>query len=286
MINIQDNLYKDAATRKKALRFDSKNKNLILINYDMLASVKEVLEEIIDDRVMLVFDEVHKVKAVNGFWAQNALMISKNAKYKVIMTGTPIPNSYADLYNQLNILFTDEYRTFFKFSVSELKNATPIDAIKINEAIYPFFCRTTKKDLAIPVPNKDECVKVNMTPKEKILFNLIWKKYRNNGLLLYIRLLQASTNPRLLLSDIDMSFIDDLFNDEEQEENEIIVSNQWYKEVPKLEQSEIQLIKQLDMTSKFWTGIDLVERLVKEGKTVLVWAIFVRTIDRIEEDLL
>lgn len=286
MINIQDNLYKDAATRKKALRFDSKNKNIILINYDMLASVKDVLEEIIDDRVMLVFDEVHKVKAVGGFWAQNALAISKNAKYKVIMTGTPIPNSYADLYNQLNILFTDEYKTFFKFSAGELKNATPIDSVRINEAIYPFFCRTTKKDLAIPVPNKDECVKVKMTSKEQMLFNLIWKKYRNNGLLLYIRLLQASTNPRLLLSDVDMSFINDLFHDEEQEESEVIVSNQWYKEVPKLEQSEIQLIKQLDMTSKFWTGIDLVERLVKEGKKVLIWAIFVRTIDRIEDELL
>lgn len=286
MINIQDNLYKDAATRKKALRFDSKNKNIILINYDMLGSVKDVLEEIIDDRVMLVFDEVHKVKAVNGFWAQNALAISKNAKYKVIMTGTPIPNSYADLYNQLNILFTDEYRTFFKFSSSELRNASPIDSVRINEAIYPFFCRTTKKDLAIPVPNQDECVKVNMTPKEQVLFDLIWKKYRNNGLLLYIRLLQASTNPRLLLNDVDMSFIDDLFHDEEQDEDEVIVSDQWYKECPKLEQSEIQLIKQLDMTSKFWAGIDLVESLVKEGKKVLVWGIFVRTIDRIEDELL
>ncbi len=283
MINVQDTLYKDAATRKKALRFDSRNKNLILINYDMLNSVKDVLEEIIDQRVMLVFDEVHKVKKINGFWAQNSLKISKNAKYKVVMTGTPIPNSYADLYNQLNILFTDEYRTFFKFTASELENANPIDAEKINKSIYPFFCRTTKKDLAIPAPNKDECVRVNMTSKEQILFDFIWKKYRHNGLLLYIRLLQASTNPRLLLSDIDMSFIDDLFNDEEQEENDIIVTN--VKEESTLESSEIQLINQLDMTSKFWTGIDLVEKLVKEDKKVLVWAIFVRTIDRIEVEL-
>ena len=285
MINIQDNIYSNAAIRKKALRFDSKNKNIILINYDMLASVKDVLEEIIDDRVMLVFDEVHKVKAINGFWAQNALMISKNAKYKVIMTGTPIPNSYADIYNQLNILFTDEYKTFFKFSPNELKNATPRDVLKINEAIYPFFCRTTKKDLAIPVTNQDNCVKVNMTSKEQVLFNLIWDKYKGNGLLLYIRLLQASTNPRLLLSDVDMGFIDDLFYDEEQEEKEIVVSDKKYLKGPELDLLERQMIEQLDMTSKFWAGISLVEKLVKEGKKVLVWAIFVRTIDRIEEEL-
>ena len=35
------------------------------------------------------------------------------------------------------------------------------------------------------------------------------------------------------------------------------------------------------MTSKFWDGIDKIKSLVSDEKTVLVWGIFVNTIDRI-----
>ncbi|MFR5892341.1 MAG: SNF2-related protein [Bacilli bacterium] len=37
----------------------------------------------------------------------------KKANYKVGLTGTPIPNSYTDIYNLLHILFPDEYENFF-----------------------------------------------------------------------------------------------------------------------------------------------------------------------------
>ena len=278
-------MYKNVSDRIKVLKLDSKNKNLILINYSMLESVKNILEEIIDERTMLVFDEVHKVKAIDGTWARNALKISKNAKYKVVMTGTPIPNSYVDLYNQLNILFTDEYKTFFKLSVNDLKKTDQKTMEKINDSIYPFFCRTTKKDLLIPKPNEDEKIFVNMTENEKKLFAMIRKKYAKNGLAMYIRLLQASTNPRLLLKDLNINEIGCFFGDEEEEDSEIVISNDSYFKGLELQVNEIELIKQFDMTSKFWSGIELIENIVKENKTVLVWAIFVDTIDRIEQEL-
>ena len=36
------------------------------------------------------------------------------------MTGTPIPNSYCDIYNVLHILYPDEYDEFFAFEPGEL----------------------------------------------------------------------------------------------------------------------------------------------------------------------
>ena len=53
--------------------------------------------------LLLVFDEVHKVKAINGKQAGAALEISKYANYIIAMTGTPIPNTYLDIYNLLHI---------------------------------------------------------------------------------------------------------------------------------------------------------------------------------------
>lgn len=285
VLNIQDSKFKSAKDKISALRFDSANKNLILINYDLLPTLSDVLNEIIDSRVLLVFDEVHKVKAIGGVWATEALDISKNAKYKVILTGTPMPNSYLDLYNQLNILFTDEYRTFFKFSISDLKNPSEAMIKKINYAIYPFFCRTTKKDLMIPKPNEDIKIISWMNENERRLFSILRKKYSKNGLTLYIRLLQASTNPKLLLGNLDSNILSDMFSLEEDDLEDNVFETYNINQFNILETDEINLIKEMDMTTKFWDSINLVKKLVMEGKQVLVWAIFVNTIDRFKEEL-
>lgn len=286
LLNIQDKKYRRQNERISALRFDSENCNLILINYDLLPSLVDVLNEIINSETMLVFDEIHKIKAVGGVWSSAALDICKNAKYKVALTGTPIPNSYLDLYNQLNILFTDEYKTFFKFSTSDLRKPNDTLTMKINDLIYPFFCRTTKKQLNVPEPNPDEMVVSTMTNNEQMLFSYLRKKYSHNGLELYIRLLQASTNPKLLLKSIDLNSISELFTSEEEEtDSNEYVNFENIKFDNSYDQEFTNLVNKFDMTSKFWEGIELVKKLVSEGKQVIVWGIFVDTINRIEEEL-
>ena len=286
LLNIQDKKYRKQNERISALRFDSENCNLILINYDLLPSLVDVLNEIINSETMLVFDEIHKIKAVGGVWSSAALDICKNAKYKVALTGTPIPNSYLDLYNQLNILFTDEYKTFFKFSTSDLRKTNDTLTTKINDLIYPFFCRTTKKQLNVPEPNPDEMVVSTMTNDEQMLFSYLRRKYSHNGLELYIRLLQASTNPKLLLRNIDPNSISELFTSEEEEvDSNEYVNFENIKFDNSYDQDFANLVNKFDMTSKFWEGIELVKKLVSEGKQVIVWGIFVDTINRIEEEL-
>ena len=286
LFNIQDGSFRNASDRNMSLMLDTANKNVILINYDLLDSIKDILKQLINDRTMLVFDEVHKVKAVSGVWASAAMYISPNAKYKVILTGTPIPNSYVDLYSQLNILFSDEYKSFFKFTPSEMARKDDNTAKRINDAIQPFFCRTTKKDLLVPPPNDDDLLISKMTIDEQKLFSLIRKKYNRNGLAMYVRLLQASNNPKLLLNDLNDYDIDNLFDSEEDEN---LSEADFVKEKLNKEgftnTSDRSFINGFDMTSKFWNGISKVDELVKEGKQVLVWGIFVNTIERIEEEL-
>ncbi len=286
LMSVQDKKYRTTSERIKALRFDSENSNLILINYDMLPSLVDPILEITNEETMLVFDEIHKVKAIGGVWATAALKICKNAKYKVALTGTPIPNSYLDLYNQLNILFTDEYNTFFKFSTSDLRNSGPSMSNRINESIYPFFCRTTKAQLNIPAPNEDEKIIEYMNKTERELFSLLRKRYTHNGLELYIRLLQASTNPKLLLKNIDFSDFSNLLESEEDETDENSLIEYKTLSFEKTTDEEIiRLVNSMDMTTKFWRGIDLIKQLVSQGKQVIVWGIFVNTIERINEEL-
>lgn len=283
VLNIQDFSSKQQI---HSLRLNSELYNLILINYEKLQSLQEVLNEIIDDKTMLVFDEVHKIKAVTGVRATAAKGICHNNKYTVILTGTPLPNSYVDLYNPLHLLFPDEYDAFFSYSPTVLKNADTKKAIQINRNIYPFFCRTTKKQLEVPAPNEDIRIVSSMTPEEKNLFSLIHHQYSHHPLTLYIRLLQASTNPHLLLNHLSQEDVYQFFDSEasDDEEEKIDIHNKGLV-IDDSPVREPEFIKSLNMTSKFWQGIKLVQQLVSEGKQVIVWGIFTQTLEKIVKEL-
>lgn len=269
--------------KRMELRFHHKNYNLILINYDSVKALKDILHEIIDERTLLIFDEVHKVKNPEGKRAQYALEISKNANHLIILTGTPIPNTYVDIYNLLKIMYPDEYDSFFGYSISYLKQATNYEYIqkKINEDIYPFFCRITKRDLKIPPPNIDELVISKMNEKENELFQLIHRKFNGDIFSLFLRLSQASNNPKLLLKEFNKD--DDIYSDfEDQDDTNDGLIDYWnpraVSKKPKFTSQEKSFILSFNMTSKFLKGIDLVTKLVKDGKKVVVWGIFVGTL--------
>ena len=101
LFNIQE--YTQLEHKKNAILYDSKQKNLFLFNYESLNSILSEVKQLIDKNTLLVFDEVHKVKALDGVRASNALEVSKMAYYTIVMTGTPIPNSYLDIRNLLKI---------------------------------------------------------------------------------------------------------------------------------------------------------------------------------------
>lgn len=260
------------------LEINSMNKNLILINYESLQKYEKILMDIIDERTMLVFDEVHKIKGVRSKRAQVAKKIAEKPLYKYVLTGTPIPNTYEDIYNFLNILYTDEYKKFFNFKINDLKNPDVLKIEKINDKLYPFFWRTTKTELQVPPVNRDEIIRVPANHLEQDIIELLYKKYAGNPFHLYIRLIQASANPELLLRAINRI---EMYGDENQlnwynnfDEDEIIFTD-----------DEIQTIKQVKTTSKYQAAIELTTDLHNEGKQCLIWCMFVNTIDKVYADL-
>ena len=274
--NIQDEKYNSTRLKREAIKYNSGNCNLFLFNYESIGNYVNELKQLVSSKTLLVFDEVHKVKAINGQRAMAALEIAKNAVYTIAMTGTPIPNSYLDLYNLLHILYNDEYREFFGFDVSYLRDPYPTDIEIINSKIQPFFCRTTKKELLVPEPNKDIIKKVAVSIQEQRLFEILAKQYRNNKLALFIRLLQLESNPKLLLQAIDLKdfmSVLDLEGDIDQ-----IDFVDYALEVR-------ELINQMTITSKKKACIELIKKLVEEKKKVIVWCIFVDSIRSIKAEL-
>ena len=291
VLDLQDEKYNNANKKNYALQNSSGNKNLILVNYETLKSVEKSLMDILNTRVLLVFDEEHKIKGINGIRANVALKLAKQVKYKIILTGTPIPNGYQDIYNCLKILYPDEYDYMFNFKLNMLKNPSIKEIEQINKKIYPFYCRITKKDLNIPGPNEDVIIKSNMNEIEKRIFKYLYSEYRDNILALYIRLMQASCNPKLLLRKINYDDYKNVIIDEEiiDETNTIDVKeDKKYQSMNKEEITKCDIIKDiqmLDVSSKFKAGIDEIQKLVGENKQVLVWGIFIDTLLKIKLEL-
>lgn len=248
------------------VRFNLGKYNLILLNYESFdhnAELTDAVQKRIDDKTMLVFDEVHRIKAVKGKRAAGVMPIAKNSKYTIVMTGTPIPNDYSDVYNFLHILYGDDYDDYFTLQPPELSHLEGEDAVAFNKKLQPFYCRTTKNKLNVPPANMDNIISVAASEEENILFRQL-HQIRMNPLALIIRVLQLESNPAMLnetlLSAMELSsFFDDFEND-------------------KLDEFQtVEGAREL-ITSKTKACVNLVKNLTESGKTVIVWCIFIKTI--------
>ncbi|MDO3392418.1 DEAD/DEAH box helicase [Ligilactobacillus sp. 110_WCHN] len=273
-MDLKDDRYKN----QNNIKLDWPKKNVIVINFESLSSKLEVINELIDDKTMIVFDEVHRIKGTTSKRAKAALSLNKAPRYRYVLTGTPIPNGYKDIYNFLHIMYPDEYSKFFGWDVNELDNADPDE---VNQKLGPFFWRTTKKDLNVPPAEADHLIEVDPSGPQLGLAERI-HEVEQSALARYIRLIQASTNPSLLRKNINYSDLG-LIEGE---------SKEWDSNKAKIEkesQSEsnqyVDLPLEQIQAPKFIKGIELTKQLVSQRKKVLIWAMFVDTMHKIQDAL-
>lgn len=273
-MDLKDSRYSD----QNNIKLDWPKKNVIVINFESLSSKLDVINELIDEKTMIVFDEVHRIKGTTSKRAKAALKLSKAPRYRYVLTGTPIPNGYKDIYNFLHIMYPDEYSTFFGWDVNELDNADPEE---VNRKLGPFFWRTTKKDLNVPQAEDDHLVEVNPSGPQLGLAERI-HEVEQSALARYIRLIQASTNPSLLRKNINYSDLGLIEGESpEWDSNKVKIEKKSQSESNQYIDLPLEQIK----APKFIKGIELTEKLVSQGKKVLIWAMFVDTMHKIQDAL-
>ena len=274
-LNMRDKKYNNNVG---AIKHDWVQADVITINYESLQSKLNIINDLLDSKTMLVFDEVHRVKGVGGQRAKAALSLSQTPHYRYVLTGTPIPNGFRDIYNFLHLMYPDEYSSFFAWDLTTLNNIDPED---VNKKLSPFFWRTNKKDLHVPKPDPDIIKEVEPSKNQQMLSQAIYET-ENGTLATFIRLLQASTNPELLATNINYKELGLVDAD----------SGVWDMQASTVEKenaSSGDAYKKYDLAKvespKFEMGIDLIDRLVSQGKKVLVWGMFVGTMQKITDTL-
>ena len=264
------------ADRRRFIRTRMGGCSLILVNYEAAVGVADELAAIAASSTLLVFDEVHRVKRIGGRQAAAALTIAQGAPYTFALTGTPLPNTYEDLYNFLHILYPHEYDSFFGFERSELKNASDDDQIVINERIQPFFCRTTKADLGVPPACPDNVETFTADSRTDTLLGVLKNRYRRNKLTLMLRVLQLENNPIDLLDDLDPEDYRWILEEDEETGDVDVVD---YSE------RIVEMIRSAGMPLKRERCVQLVDGMVKAGRPVIVWCIFRKSMQDIQKDL-
>lgn len=272
--------------RKEQFHKNVDQYNLILVNYESLRTYYNDLMNVINARTLLVFDEVHKVKGVEAVTPRYALAIAERAYYKLALTGTPIPNGYVDIYNMLHMLYPQEYRDYFGFTVSDLEKADQVTGQEINDKLFPFFWRVTKKDLNVPKAEPDTVYKVEATEEEQDVINLLWMKYGHVPFKLYIRLIQLASNPELLQKSINKSLFTDVDNDDSESSNNLDFEySDEMADEPDYSAADLLLLNRLKESTKFNAAVQKAASLIEEGEKPVVWAIFIDTIDKFADAL-
>lgn len=254
------------------LNYDYKQYNLFLFNYESLNSYKQEIKKLVKNRTLLIYDEVHKAKSINGERATNSIEIAKDANYVITMTGTPIPNSYLDIYNNLHILYPNEYDSFFGFKEQLLKNPNDIERNQINDRIKPFYCRTSKEQLCVPLANQDLFYLEDATNEENRVAEILYSKYQRNKFALIIRLLQLESCPELLLENLDFSEFRDILD---------ISINPEDLDYSDASSELNDILQNIDTTVKTKKCIQLVKDLYNTNKPVIIWTLFRKSISNL-----
>lgn len=239
---------------------------------------------------MVVLDEAHKIKNIEGgVWATAALELARHCSARVVLTGTPAPNGYEDIFNLFKFIWpTKEIIKYYPFQLKEMSE-NPIDTRipSLIDDISPYFVRIRKSDLNLPKPIENQPQLVEMGDTQKQIYNYIEKSYMSffkaqtadsanvrNALTRarLIRLMQASTNPSMLRKPLEEFFLEqgysnDLFIDDSEVLNKILD------------------YRNIETPSKFSTALELIKMILHKNEKVIVWTIFIQTILDFQEYL-
>lgn len=253
--------------------------DLFLSTYETAANdLNEIIELCERYKVFAVIDESHNIKRIEGGkWAEAMLHLAPHATRRAILSGTPMPNDYADLWTQITFLWPGKHvlgeRNTFR---NRSKDETNAESIRQN--IRPFFVRVKKSELGLP---RQDFVRhgCDLEPYQASIYHHLAAKFLGELKLEYadrqalrqwrkariVRLIQTASNPTLLAQ----------YSEE--------------FDVPSLSgegMSAVQLIEgypQYETPAKVSFAVRLVSDLLSQGEKVVVWTTFILNIKMLEK---
>ena len=241
---------------KNIVNILSLNPKFTIITYAQLTKVKDIIRKYIESHDTIMFlDESHRIKNNRGgVTTESILELSLSPRSKLIMSGTPMPQSIEDLIPQFRFLYPD-------------KKVTVDNVVSM---FQPLFVRTTKEQLGLPEPIR-HTVPIPMDHYQSKIYKLLKSRIacEFSGFLndeaktrltklgkCITKLIQFTSNPALLALDLDYAF--------DKQIGELLLNCNG----PKIEYA-----------------CRRARELSKKGKKVIIWSTFVQNVELIAERL-
>lgn len=186
--------------------------DLFLMHFSTaMNKILEIREFLQKFKTVLIIDESHNIKSPKlKRWGSSAIEISDAATRRIILSGTPIPNSPKDLWTQISFLWPGVYPLGYQAPFNERISRTGVLSQKDKDILKPLFCRIKKTDLNLP-GTKVIPYPVDLRPKQRVIYDIIaaktleeinsfkqqsrLQKFRTAKM---IRLLLTASNPTML----------------------------------------------------------------------------------------
>lgn len=253
---------------------------LLLMTYQMANNDRDKLSLFLQQhKCLLVLDESHNIKRFEGgTWAPALIDIGVYAQRRIILTGTPAPNSISDLWSQMTFLWPNPpilgTREQFKTKMAHAGIG------ELREQLFPYYWRIRKHDLRLPKPTFKR-IQLNLRPYQlaiyrvlaaKVLSDVIEAPVERARLRVWrtarmVRLLQVASNPTLL-TQYSAEF-----------------------KVPPLSAAGLsvdELIRhysEYEIPVKVDFALRLAKDLVRKEQKVLIWTSFIHNIRTLEKSL-
>lgn len=270
-----DNVLRYAGTpnQRKSLINSFNEFEVILTNVQIVHNDFQILKENLfyDKKVMLVLDESHHIKsfAENASYANTMIDIGKFAKKRVVLTGTPMPYDWPDLWSQITFLYPEEQALGSRLAYKSTLGKTDV-ANYVSNKINPLWTRVTYSQIKDDLPKMgfNRCP-VPMSPIQNEIYRALetdwlntWEQDSNYDIYEInelrrtktLRLLQCVSNPGTITKkDVE-------FDLEPYKTNNVRIMKkiESYKEVP----------------NKIAHAAKLAKILTDQGKNVVIWVSF------------
>lgn len=182
------------------------NPRFMLITYDQLPRVKNTIVDLLTSgNIYMFLDESHRIKGGKQIKRADAILeMAHLPKRKLIMSGTPMPQSPKDIISQF----------LFLYPAKDVSETTVVNLIQ------PIYVRTTKGQLGIPNLTH-KVVQVTMTLLQREIYKTLKSEIRRqlNPVLsdssryelrrigkCVMKVMEFVSNPALLSNDMDYAF--------------------------------------------------------------------------------
>ena len=228
----------------------------MLITYQQYARVADLINRYLEQfSVFMYLDESHRIKSgIQGVTPEAILSSCTLPERKLILSGTPMPQSISDLVPQFTFLYPDK----------------PTDADSVVSQIKPVYVRTTKAELGLPEVYR-KTISLDMSPLQREIYKSLKSEIKRQLIPMLsdaskfslrelgkriTKVVQFVSNPSLLASDLDYVF--------DEKMGELLART----DGPKIDYACKRALE-----------------LASQGKKVIIWSQFVRNVEIISDRL-